>query len=43
MVTIRYSIIIVADAAGLLGTVRHFTIDPERNPIKALQNNHFME
>lgn len=36
MVTIGDSIIIVAGPTGLLRTVRHFTIDRERGPIKSL-------
>ncbi len=42
VVTIGYSIIIVAGAAGPLRTVRNFTIDREGNPIESLQNNLFM-
>lgn len=43
MVTIGYSIIIVAGAAGPLRAVRNFTIDREGNPIESLQNNLFMD
>lgn len=42
MITIGDPIIIVAGAAGLLRTVRHFTIDREGGAIESLEKNLFM-
>ncbi len=42
VVTLRYSIIVVAGAAGPLRTVRDFTVDGKRASIKSLQNDLFV-
>jgi hypothetical protein len=43
MVAIRYSVIVMAGAASLLRTVRHFAIYGYWVPIESLQNDLFMQ
>jgi hypothetical protein len=42
VVTIGYSIIIMAATTGSFGTVRNFTLDGEVTPIESLQGNLFV-
>jgi hypothetical protein len=43
VVTIRYSIIVMTGAAGLLRTVRYFALYAQRGPVESLQDNLFMQ
>ncbi len=43
MVTIRYSIVVMTGAAGLLRTVRHFALYGQRVSIESLQDNLFVQ
>ena len=43
VVTIRYSIILMTGAAGLLRTVRYFALYAQRVPVESPQDNLFMQ
>ena len=43
VVTIRYSIIVMTGAAGLLRAVRHYALYSQRASVESLQNNLFMQ